>query len=73
MVDFCEQLLLSLRARWRWGRGRCPRCNRKLYATFASYVADYPNCLVCKNETAIAWRVWHKHREFASAQRRVRE
>ena len=61
--------LRFLRDRRRWVHGRCPRCNRNLYATFPYYMADYPNCLVCKNETAIAWRVWHKHRQFASAKR----
>jgi uncharacterized protein (UPF0212 family) len=69
MFNALEQLLMSLRARWRWGRGRCPRCNRKLYAAFASYVTAYPNCPVCNDETTIAWRVWHKHRAFATAKR----
>jgi hypothetical protein len=26
--------LMYLRDRWRWVRGRCPLCNRNLYAAF---------------------------------------
>lgn len=32
-------------------------------------MAKYPNCSVCLDETAIAWRVWHKHTAFAAAER----
>jgi len=64
-----ERLLRSLRARWRWVRGRCPRCNRNLYATFPYYMAAYPDCPVCKDETETDVRVWRKHRTLGTAQR----
>jgi hypothetical protein len=69
MLNSFEKLFLFLRARWRWGHGRCPRCNRNLYAAFPTYMADYPNCPVCKDETETDLRVWHKHRTLAIAQR----
>jgi hypothetical protein len=51
-----------LQARWRWAHGRCPRCNRNLHSTFAYYVAAYPDCPVCKEETKTDLRVWHAYR-----------
>jgi hypothetical protein len=35
--------LMYLRDRWRWVRGRCPLCNRNLYAAFHYYMADQLN------------------------------
>jgi hypothetical protein len=61
--------LMFLRDRWRWGHGRCPLCNRNLYATFAYYMADYPNCPVCKDETQTDLRMWHTHRALRTAKR----
>src|SRR5690348_15788414 len=45
------QLLMLLRARWRWAHGRCSLCNRHLYATSPHYVAGYPSCPLCKEVT----------------------
>jgi hypothetical protein len=62
--------LMFLRDRWRWVHGRCPRCDRNLYATFPYYMADYPNCPVCKNETETDLSMWNKHRTLGTAERR---
>jgi hypothetical protein len=62
MTNSFGKLLMDLRDRWRWVRGRCPLCNRNLYAVFPSYMADYPNCPVCTNETKNDLLMWHKHR-----------
>ncbi len=59
---FFEHLWALLRGRWRWVRGRCPRCNRNLRAAFASYVTGYPNCPICKDEIESDPRVWHAFR-----------
>jgi hypothetical protein len=59
--------LRFLRDRWRWVHGRCPLCNRNLYATFPYYMTNYPNCPVCKNETETDLRMWHKHRTLDTA------
>jgi hypothetical protein len=56
-----------VRARWRWGRGHCPRCNRNLYAAFPYYMANDPDCPVCKGETATDLRMWRKHRTLVTA------
>jgi hypothetical protein len=69
MASFCARVLTFLRARWRWARGRCPRCNRNLYATFPYYTADYPHCPVCKDETETDLRVWHYYRALGTARR----
>jgi hypothetical protein len=61
--------LMFLRDRWRWIHGRCPRCNRNLYATFPHYMTDYPNCSVCKDETRTDLRMWHTHRALRTAKR----
>jgi hypothetical protein len=59
--------LMFLRDRWRWVHRRCPLCNRNLYATFAYYMADYPNCPVCKDETQTDLRMWHTYRALRTA------
>ncbi len=51
----------SLRARWRWLRGYCPLCNRKLRPTFAYYMAAYPDCSVCKAESTTDLTIWQKY------------
>ena len=61
------KLLLFLRDRWRWVRGRCPRCNRNLYATFPYSLTHYPECPVCKDKTGTDLRMWHTHRAFRTA------
>jgi hypothetical protein len=66
MFNSFGKLLICLRDRWRWVRGRCPLCNRNLYAVFPYYMADYPNCPVCKNETETDLHMWHKHRALSS-------
>jgi hypothetical protein len=60
--------LRFLRGRWRWIRGRCPLCNRNLYAVFAYYMADYPNCPVCQTKTAADARLWRKYRNLVTVQ-----
>ena len=59
--------LTFLRARWRWIRGRCPRCNRDLYDTPTRRAASEPNCPVCKDETQTDLRVWHAYSRFGPA------
>jgi len=61
MLDSFAKSLLFLRARWRWTRGRCPRCNRDLYTACLYHLAGDPNCPVCKDETATDLRIWHKY------------
>jgi hypothetical protein len=67
MFSLVGTVLTVLRARWRWGHRRCPLCTRYLYATFPYYLADHPNCPVCKNETETDLRMWHNYRMWASA------
>jgi hypothetical protein len=69
MANSFGKTLMYLRDRWRWVRGRCPLCNRNLYAAFPYYMADYPDCPVCKDETETDLRMWHKHRTLGSAKR----
>ena len=69
MFNSFAKVLMFLRARWRWACGRCPLCNRNLYATFPYYMADYPNCPVCKDETETDLRMWHKYRTLGTAER----
>jgi hypothetical protein len=67
MLNSFAKLFMLLRARWRWVHGRCPLCNRNLKATFPYYMAAYPNCPVCKDETHPDLRLWHKHRSLGIA------
>ena len=69
MLNSFAKLSVFLRGRWRWVRGRCPLCNRNLYAAFPYYMTAYPNCPVCKNETATDLRMWHHYRALATAKR----
>jgi hypothetical protein len=62
MFERVVNLLTYLRGCWRWARGRCPLCNRNLYAVFSYYMAAYPNCPVCKNENETDLHLWHKYR-----------
>src|SRR5581483_4962471 len=59
---------MHVRARWRWVRGRCPRCNHNLSARFASYMTAYPNCPVCKDKTATDGHVWDAYRVSTATQ-----
>ena len=34
MLKVAASALRFIRARWRWARGRCPRCDRNLFAPF---------------------------------------
>ena len=68
MLNTFKEWLLSLRGRWLWARGRCPLCNRNLYARFAYYMANYPNCPVCTDETETDLRLWHNYRTSGAAQ-----
>lgn len=69
MLKVLQTCLVFLRARWRWVYGRCPRCNRNLYARFPNHMADDPNCPVCKDETETDLRVWHTYRTLGAAER----
>lgn len=69
MFRFLEKLLTLFGARWRWGRGRCPRCSRSLRSTFAYIMADDPNCPVCRNETHADLRLWHKFKALGRVTR----
>jgi hypothetical protein len=66
MFSSFAKTLIFLRARWRWTRGRCPLCTRRVYMPFAYYVADYPNCPVCQGENEVDLRMWHKYRALAA-------
>ncbi len=66
MLNFFEKSMRFLRARWRWTRGRCPRCNRHLYAALPSAMAGDANCPVRKGETATDLRMWHNHSTLAT-------
>lgn len=52
----------SLRARWRWNRGRCPLCNRNLHASIAYFKALYPNCF-CRGFTQADSQLWNKYQD----------
>jgi hypothetical protein len=69
MFSAVGKVFTFLQARWRWGHGRCPLCNRHLYATFPYYMSDHPNCPVCKEETETDLRMWRNYRTWASAKR----
>lgn len=68
MLSSFARLLVFLRGRWRWMHGRCPLCNRNLYAAFPYFMAGYPNCHVCKNETETDLRMWHHYKALSAAQ-----
>jgi len=70
MARILKASVAFLRARWRWVRGRCPRCNRNLYAAFAYYMADDPDCPVCRGKTETDLRVWRAYRASATADRK---
>jgi hypothetical protein len=61
MFTYLAKALRLLRARWRWGCGRCPLCNRNPCAPFAYYMAAYPNCPVCKDATGTDLLMWHNY------------
>lgn len=69
MFEFLAKVPVFLRGRWRWLRGRCPWCNRNLYSAFPYYMAAYPNCPVCKNETETDSRMWRQYRALSRAKR----
>jgi hypothetical protein len=66
MLKQMAKVLRLLRARWRWGRGRCPLCNRNPYAVFAYYMTAYPNCPVCKDATETDLLMWHNYRTLGA-------
>ena len=69
MLNVAARALTFIRARWRWTRGRCPRCSRNLYAAFPYFMADDPHCPVCKEETRTDLRMWHRYRASVTARR----
>jgi hypothetical protein len=64
MSSSIARALKFMRARWRWMRGRCPRCDRDLYGAFPYCMGDDPHCFVCQDETQLDLRVWHKYRSL---------
>jgi hypothetical protein len=69
MLNVARSAFTLIRARWRWARGRCPRCNRNLYAQFPYYMANDPHCPVCEGESQTDLRMWHEYRTLGTAQR----
>jgi hypothetical protein len=69
MNHFAVRVLTFMRARWRWARGRCPRCNRDLDASRPNHMASDPPCPVCRDETQMDLRVWHQYRALDVARR----
>lgn len=67
VVMHFKDLLVLLRARWRWIRGRCPRCSRYLNAPFRYSVTAYPNCVVCKDEHECDLHMWHVYRSWRAS------
>jgi hypothetical protein len=66
MFNAVARSFMFLRARWRWVRGHCPRCNRTLYARFSHPMAGNADCPVCKDETETELRMglWGGLAEF---------
>src|SRR5690349_13863904 len=66
MFNPIANVLTFFRARWRWVRGYCPHCNRRLYATFGNHVADCPRCPACQEETETNLRMglWGELADF---------
>jgi hypothetical protein len=52
-----------LRARWRWTRGRCPHCNRKLFLATAHYMASHPRCF-CLGATQADSQLWNMYQDM---------
>jgi len=69
MRNVVVRMFTFLRARWRWTRGRCPRCSRNLSASFPYYMADDPHCPVCEDETRTDLRMWHQYRALGTGAR----
>ena len=67
MFTSIKEASVFLRARWRWVRGRCPLCNRNVHAAFSYYMADFPSCPVCTDETEADLRLWHQYRALGIA------
>ena len=63
MISSLTKYGTSLLARWRWNRGRCPVCNRNLFASIPYYKAAYPLCF-CRGETQSDGRFWNKYQDF---------
>jgi hypothetical protein len=68
MFNPVTQMVMFLRARWRWARGRCSLCNRQLYAASPYFVADHPSCAVCQDATESELRMglWGGLADFAA-------
>ncbi len=69
MRNVVARMFTLLRARWRWTRGRCPRCNRRLSAPFPYYMADDPHCPVCEGETRVDLPMWRQYRALVAVER----
>ncbi len=69
MLNVVVRMFTFLRARWRWTRGRCPRCSRNLSASFPYYMADDPHCPVCEDGTRTDLRMWHQYRALGTGAR----
>jgi hypothetical protein len=63
-----ESLFKFLRTKWRWAHGRCPLCNRQLYASSPASVVGPSNCPACKDSTTADLRmgVWGGLADFSA-------
>lgn len=70
MINTVRRGLLFVRARWRWVRGCCPRCNRNIYAAFRYVMTNDPNCPVCKNHIEADGNMWNRYQAQAPSANR---
>lgn len=67
VVMYFTGLLALVRARWRWIRGRCPRCNRYVNAPFRHLMTAYADCIVCKDAHECDLHMWHMYRSWRAS------
>ena len=60
MLNFVTKWFSSFHARWRWSCGRCPLCNRTLFALQSPEQASYFHCF-CQGQTHPDSRLWNEH------------
>jgi hypothetical protein len=60
MLNFLTKWMSSLRARNRWKQGRCPLCDRNLYAVYSHQTVSHPPCF-CVGETHANGQFWNKY------------
>lgn len=62
-----------VRARWRWVHGRCPLCNRDLFASSPSPTAGSARCRACQDTTPADLRMglWGGLVDFSAEEDRL--